>query len=217
MPLIAPNTFRVALNGSYDGQPIAHVLDFIPVLVSGVLPERSDLGPLICERLGIAWEEGIRNSQSDLVTYSGCSYLDLDSELGSTGIYNGAPYPVAGLNTGAPFPGNVAGRVLKIASGPRGSRTGSIYLPAVLENGTGPDEPNQWSTVALSDWATRLTDTFTRLEEPGTWGGLGVWYPGMVITRTRSSESGPVWVATNRVEGLSMQTRLASQRRRLDL
>lgn len=217
MPLVAPDTFRVAVNGTYAGQPVANVIDFIPVLVSGALPDREDMGDLICERLGEAIDGSVVDSISNLVEFSGCTWVDLDSSLGSTGVYGGTPFPIVGANTGNPQPGNVSWRIIKSASGPRGSRTGSIYWPGVPEASTSPTAPNDIGSTPLADMNSRLATFMTILETPGTYGGAGSWFPGMVVTRTRDTGAGPEWVATSRVQGLTAQNRVASQRRRLDL
>lgn len=213
MAIVAPGVFRVTMNGTYDSQPVAHVIDFVWEGVSGTQPNRIDMGPLVCAQLGAAWVGTLDLSQSNLVTYSGCTWVDLDSSEGPTGTFNAAPFPFTCQNTSQPMPGNVAPRIIKTSSGPRGSRRGSIYLPGGTDALTPASSANTMSGVAFTDLQTRVAAFYTDLINTFSPGGGATARIRPVIVRTRSSE----YRTTSAVTGFSVQPRLGSQRRRLDL
>ena len=213
MPLVAPLTFRVSMNGTYDSQPIAHVLDFVWSGISGPQPTRAQQGNEICTILGAAWKDTLDQSQSNLIVYNGCTWVDLDSETGATGVYNGGPFPIVGVNTAQPWPGNVAVRLIKTSIGPRGSRRGSIYLPGGTEALTPASSANTMSGAAYDSLVSRVATFYTDLTATFANSATGSSRVNLVITRTRELE----YLQTSSVTGLAVQTRVASQRRRLDL
>lgn len=213
MPLIAPQVFQVSLNGTYDSQPIAHVLHFVWEGTSGTQPSRSQMGGLICNQLASAWKGTLTLSQSTLVNYSGATWIDLDSLTGPTGVVTGGVYPIVGENTGQSMPGNVAMRIIKNSTGGRGSRKGSLYLPGCAEAQTSGTTPNTMSGSTFSDLQARCASFYTNLTNVFTNGVGGSSVARPVMVRTRSSE----YLTTSAVTGFTPQPRLASQRRRLDL
>lgn len=201
------------MNGTYDSQPVAHVMDFAVQQITGTLGSRAQLGSEVCFVLGGAWEGTLNVSQSNLVSYSGCTWVDLDTDVGPTGVFNGPPFPIAGQNTAQPQPGNVAVRLTKNAASPRGGRRGSIYMPGGTEALTPATSANTMSGTAFSDLQTRVATFYADLTTTFASAGGATARLLPVIVRTRGGE----YLTTSAWTGLAVQTRLASQRRRLDL
>jgi len=87
---------------------------------------------------------GVRNAwQSNMVpqanvgtTFTGISWVDLDSEDGETGSLSpDGARPLVGMQSGAQTPPNVSGLIKKRVSSARGTRSGRMYWPPLSEGG----------------------------------------------------------------------------------
>lgn len=214
MALIAPNTYRSTVSGTYAGVGFANVFDWRPVLISGALPPRSEMpGEMTHPNLWSMLAE-IVERMSTLLQYTEHSWVDLDDANGPTGTTLFSPV-IPGTEGGQAMPANVAGRVLKDATGGRGDRRGSFFFVGLLEAESPGTNPNVWGPAALSSWQAAINDAFGFFAEPIT-SASGTWRPQMVVTRTRSNDSGEAeYSGTSVVTGLQAQQRMATQRRRL--
>ena len=219
MALVAPNVCRYSTLGTYAGGNWASVIDLRPTIVSGPLPDRPEVCNAMGARLAFAWVAGFRQRMSDKAVIQRIDWVDLDSTEGSTGTVGavGLPLPATGQSSSSGMPGNVACRVRKNAAGPRGSRPGSIYVVGLPEDQTDLANPRDMSPAGVSAWQTAANNFMSTLETPIEH-DAGEYIARMVVVRTTTppgDPSGePEYRATSSVTSLSVQARIASQRRR---
>lgn len=216
MPIVAPGVTRFTVSGTYAGQPVANVLDFRYAAVTGAVPDRPVANQAMAEQIEQAYKDsGMFARLSTQLSYTETSWVDLDSLDGDVGSFTWTSAGT-GTNTNG-MPGNVALRLNKTASGQRGARPGKIYLPGVGENETSGNV-NDLTGANITAWQgiadafyTALTDTIA--VEADSFAGV------LVIVRTRrpSPDADPIYVGYSIVQGLQVQSRLSSQRRRLTL
>lgn len=215
--LIAPNVTRFTVSGTYAGQPVANVLDYRRTVISGGPLDVAEWNVAQANEISVAYAANFAGRLSNQLTWEQIDWVDLGSIDGDVGTTAGgiSAFPSGGSASTSAMPGNVAIRVRKGASGVRGSRPGSFYLAGVLESETG-SSPNNLQTANQAAWDTAVADFLA-----DTTGDLvlsnGTFGAEMVIVRTRRPEGGgdPEFVESSTVLTLSVQNRVASQRRRL--
>lgn len=218
-PIIAPNVTRFTVSGTYSGQPVANVLDYERVIVSGGPIDVAEWNTVQAGRIAQAYVDNFGGRLSNQLTWEQVDWVDLSSLNGDVGTSVGGTtaFPASGASGTSAMPGNVAIRLRKGASGQRGSRPGSLYLAGVLEAETGAS-PNVLSTGNVDAWTTAgeqfLVDTTSEFSVDN-----GTYSANMVIVRTRRPSPGadPVFVESSTVIALTAQSRVASQRRRLTI
>lgn len=214
-PIVAPEVTRFTVNGTYAGQPVANVIDVVYSIVAGSLV-RGPANLAMAERLEDCYKgSGMFARLSTQLSYSSTSWVDISSLDGDVGEYTWAA-PGVGSNTSG-MPGNVALRWNKTATGQRGARPGKMYIPGLGENDT-TTSPNEINTAGLSAWQAIATEFYDLFRDDLVVDAFTV-SPLMVIVRTRrpTPESDPIWVDNSNVTALTVQQRVASQRRRLTL
>lgn len=216
--LIAPGVARYTVHGTYAGRAIANVLDFF--ISPGVGVDRDVAVAAQAAVLVSAWADNIVENVANNYQAASVSWVDLDSALGTVGettTGTGTDFPISGSGVDTPMPGNVAYRVNKAIVAARGQRQGRMYLVGVPESSTADATPNTVdSTVRAAidvDLAQFLSDVNIIA------GGSPDYAASLCVVHTVVSDPGPPPVITytgnSLVTGLTTDTTLASQRRRL--
>lgn len=218
-PIVAPNVTRFTVVGSYAGQPTVNVLDYLRTTISGGPMDIPEWNAAQALRIAANYVTQFAPRLSNQMSWERVDWIDLgslDGDVGSGGV-GGGGFPAAGAASTSAMPGNVALRIVKNASGQRGSRPGAIYIAGVLEAATGTN-PNNLNTGDQTAWNT-AADAFHTATNADLVLSNGTYGAELSIVRTRrpSPDADPVWVQTSFVEDLTPQLRLASQRRRLTL
>lgn len=215
MPWIrtAQNVLRMAFEHTYNGRQLVNVYH-AEWTVNTVLTTISDLAPNV-ETMRTAWQ-GFLVQFPDNLTFTGVSCFSLDPDV--TGSFDVAPDPgedTTGGQTGAAITANVAVLVDKTpGTAPRGFRRGRVYWPPLIESEiseAGVIESTRLSNLqAAADllyaaWANSETVADFNPVVP-SWPVLGP--PPEEPTEVEAS-------AIVDVTGLSVQSLVATQRRRL--
>lgn len=216
-PIVAPGIGRFSVNGTYGGQPYTNVWDLGPAVATGPAPDRPTFMALAAARLWEIFAVEFASNFSEILDLTDIAYVDLDSAEGTVGTFTPSA-PAGGLVTGQAMPGNVAVRFNKNSGGyTRGQRAGRLYMAGAIDSWTTTDPNllvgavvtilNEASIQLMSDFGTPIPngdDSFSLV-------------PKVIHTRRPTPDSDPVFVSATNVTGLGLQTRLASQRRRLTL
>jgi hypothetical protein len=217
-PIVAPNIARFSLTGQYADQPVATILDLRPAQITGGPTSREAFLSTMANELLEIWADFIAPFSTAL-TYSGVNYVDMDSAEGTVG-YVGWPVEVTGDDSEAAFPGNVAVRFNKSSTGfQRGQRAGRMYIAGGIENWTLSLSPNTLTGAVQTSLQASADAFMAALDGPFDDGDGGTFSTQlMVVHTTRATpESDPVFSGATVVSSLVIQSRLASQRRRLTL
>lgn len=216
-PIVAPGVGRFSVNGNYAGQPYTNVWDIGPAVATGGAPDRPTFMALAAERLWEIFAVDFAANFSEQLDLTDISYVDLDSTEGTVGTFTPSA-PAGGIVTGSTMPGNVAVRFNKNSGGyTRGQRAGRFYMAGAIDSWTTTDPNLLVGAVVtiLNDAATQLmTDFGTPIVNGDDSFSL---VPKVIHTRRPTPDSDPVFVSATNVTGFGLQTRLASQRRRLTL
>lgn len=221
MVLVAPEIARYTVHGRYSDRPVANVLD-IEIIQSGTPAERATAVAAHAGVLVSAWADNIPENLFYEYVAQSVSWVDLNSETGTVGettVGPGTDFPSAGVVGGAGMPGNVAFRVNKAIVAARGQRQGRMYLAGVAEAATAAATPNivdgAIATALNLDLAAFLTAiTSTASVVPPSYAA----YPVVVHTENVAPPGADpeiVFTGSSRINGLTVDTRIASQRRRL--
>lgn len=219
MPFIVPGVCRFTYNGSYEGRPIATVLDF-RIDTTGAFTSRSEAIADQASTLVSAWSACIAPVVSNQFQLESVDWLDLDEADGSVGSISGG-LPDSGALETAPFPGNVAVLITKEVIRQRGLRNGRWYQVGYVESGTATSTPNALGggdldllQAAYNDW---LDAANHENADPFFYdSNLCVVH---ILTREEpvppATVGAPLTGESNDVTALSVQSLLATQRRRL--
>lgn len=204
--LIAPGCVRYTVHGQYDGEAIANIVDMdIDTQLGGDRDENvQNLAGVILNE----WSDHILPRVDDNYLAQAVSWVDLDSEDGSTGQRASTSehtWPAVGGRTGPSQPGNVAARVRKGGAARRGQRAGRMYLVGVMESDTDEVNPNYLVDGQVQAWNEALADFLAGVNQDTP------YEADMVVIHT----IGGVYESHNDVQDLTIERRLASQRRRL--
>lgn len=203
--LEAPDTIRYTLHGSYLGRPVATVLDCH--LEEGI---GSEYSAQIYEYAGDIlnnWVEHIVAGLSNQYVFERIAWLDLD-EGGWTGERTSTSehsLPAAGVDTGQPVSGNTAMLITKVTGARRGERQGRMFLPGITE---GAIEGNFLSASYVEAWNEENLASF--LEGISDTPDIGTTERYPVVLHTIDG----VYQSKSKVTALTLQGRVASQRRR---
>lgn len=214
MALIAPNIVRYTINGTYLGRPTANIMDMYVEDETGV-GTREDRIPQVADILQGAWDQHILPNQSSSFTAVSVSWVDLNSEDGVIGTVSsgaGGVWPAPGETGGNPYTGAVACLITKAATARRGQRQGRMFLPGLTEAYV---SGNEIDSTYLNDLQPAL-DLFVNQITYSDLAPFEGFWPVVVHTRNDGTPTNPVIVFTgaSRVEEMSAQVRVASQRRR---
>lgn len=217
--IIAPNVTRFSVVGSFAGQPVVNTIDMNRIIVTGGpidVPEWNVNRALL---IATAYNQNFAGRLSNQMLWDRVDWIDLgsiDGDVGSGGL-GGGGFPSQGAASTSAFPANVSIRLRKVASGQRGSRPGSMYLAGGLEAETSTN-PNELTSSNITAWNTDSAAFLADICADSTF-DWGTATARMVIVRTRrpNPEAQPEFVGMSPVQELLVQSRLASQRRRLTL
>lgn len=232
MAFIVPGVCRYTVHGLVDNRPTANVIDYF-IDTTGSWEERADACDKMCgivlNEVNDSWLPQIVNTWSFLKV----SYVDLDQDDGPTGERNtsGAiTLPKPGTKSGETMPANTSVLVRKVINRQRGARVGRIYIAGVPELDTTQPVLNVLESTKMAAWQTKMTaflgDT-NQNNQPFLGGTYNSWMVVSHITsrgapKTKTTKYGPVSYPGEpltgqalKVTGLAVDSRLATQRRRL--
>lgn len=206
MPILeAPECVRYTLHGSYLGRPVANVLDmFIDQPAGSVSHE------IMFETAGDIlnnWADHIVPGLSEHYTFERITWLDLGDggwtgERTSTSEHD---LPLAGSETSQPISANTSMLVLKSTEAKRGERQGRMFLPGLVEqyvegNFITPSFVGPFNADGLQPFLDGISDEIPSAPYSR--------YPVVIHTK------GGVFQSWSRITALTLQGRVASQRRR---
>lgn len=211
-PLLMTNIVRYALNGRWtNGRPIVNILDMDVRTNSlpdpgGFLPERDEAVEEAAERLATAWQEHLLPNLSSSYGFEGVSWVDLDSESGSTGsIVPVSDYPQVGaLGADAEVPQTTLLVEKQLSGRRRGTRNGRWYISGV------PEMRIDNNGIVLPIWVTQmdnaLSDFLGDVSKEGT--ADHVWTVPVVVHESAAG--------ANRITKLKTSAKVGKQGRRYD-
>lgn len=204
--IIAPDVVRYTIEGSIFGQPADVVLCMV---VQDITGPRHTAIEHVANVLVTQWHDFIQNAgMSSQYTVQKVSWVDLDSETGSTGETSagtGASAPYAGAVGGDCCPANVAMEVVKAINAVRGVHHGKSYVPGVPESG----QANGLLTSSMQTAAQTAADAFlTAVTDTGE-GADPAFF--MTVLHTHHG----LYVDNHQVQHYNVQQKLRSQRRRI--
>lgn len=133
IPVVAPTIVRVSLHHNLTNGRFAYVvLDVSAEGGSG--SDRATYVPLVAASLGKSWQTSIVPNIFSPVSYTGGSYVDLDSLDSTAGSFGpDGSAPIAGPAHEVPPP-SVALLVTKNCHHSRSQRNGRLYMPGIRED-----------------------------------------------------------------------------------
>jgi hypothetical protein len=204
--IVAPGICRYAAKGTIFGRQWVNVWD---LHVRGAVGDRGDAIRECAEVLYDAYF-AIKGSFGGDWKFDSVSYVDLDEADGRTGSVdrgNTATGPFIGGGVAAASP-NVAVLVKKATGGRRGARSGRVYL-------AGPTEGGVTGNVLDTSYRTTLQTGMTAFLASLT---NGSWLPDVTSAAYRPvvvHTQGGVFTSSEPISSLTVQSVLATQRRRL--
>lgn len=220
---VVPRVCRFTINGHFMDRQVANMID-MTVDTTGVITDRADA---ITDQAGVLlnqWTTDILPSLSILYFADSVSWIDLNSETGSVGsrtVSGGNTWPKAGGDSLSPMPGNVAALVHKSTTSSRGARAGRMYLPGVTEPETGSTTPNILDPTVVTALNTKLSQFLGNINQSSPGDGYSSDMCVVHILTRAPLEPGqkppgsPATGTSSKVSGMTVDTRLATQRRRL--
>jgi len=215
MALIAPGVARFTLNGTNAGSNTwANIWD--ARMLGDVAADRAEACSIYAQLIIDVWSYSISSSQTDDVTLTSVSWVDLDSAEGSTGSQSlgfAELPPYVGAQSGAGSPLQVSVLAIKGGSSQRGSRNGRMFIPGIPE--ADADEANM-ASGPLGVLNDRLETFLFALTDPSDIPDFSV-LPCVVHTRNVGTPQNPEieYVSNSVITSLQAVPRLATQRRRL--
>jgi hypothetical protein len=199
--LIVPGVVRFAPYGTVNDRPWVNIIDAhvddSPASHSGIIT--------VANAIADAYQANIRTSVSTAWNFQGIKYMDLSTPSGEVGLIVDTPaaysMPFPGTGVGNPAPGNDCALITKATSGGRSQRRGRLYISGLVLGDLNGQNLQPARVTGLQTFATALLAAVN--------GALGT--ASMVVVH--NPENGTPGATT--VTGLSVASRLASQRRRL--
>jgi hypothetical protein len=220
---VVPRVCRFTVNGHFMDRKVANVID-MTIDTTGVITNRADAISDQCGVLLNQWHTDILPSLSILYFADSVSWLDLNSEDGSVGsrtTSGGHTWPAAGGDSLSPMPGNVSALVHKSTTSARGARQGRMYLPGVTEPETQSTTPNTLDPTVVTALNTKLSAFLGNINQSSPGDGYSSDMVVVHILTRAPLEPGqkppgsPATGNSSKVSGMTVDTRLATQRRRL--
>jgi len=221
---IVPKVAQYVVHGTYGGKNIANVVSF-EINTTGSTMSRNDAIEAMGGILLNNWHTGILPLLVPQYTAQRVSWMDLaasDGIIGERTTSGGHTWPTNGGNATAAMAGNVAVLVTKNLSASRGARRGRFYIGGIGEGVNDTFVPNTMQGSVQTTWQTAWTSFLGNVNQ--TDAILGANYQSwMVVTHvlTRHAPIGDAPIGTpatgegKRVSSLTVQSTLATQRRRL--
>lgn len=204
MVRVLPNVARYTIEGTYLGVPCVNVLDYYNA--STVVADRGERVKADAEQILNIWAARMLPVWTYNYVFEAVSWIDLDSPAGSVGTVTSTDIttlPKTGLGGGQPYSGAMTTVVNKDAVRSRGTRRGRICLAPGPESGV---VGNILEPAYQADVQTAVTNFLVETTLPDATPG----YRRMVVIHREGLT--PAW---SEVTGLSVQSRMGTQRRRL--
>lgn len=220
MALIAPGVCRYTINGVYSDRPVANIVD-VKIDTTGSVQDRADKVFDCAGRIINAWKTRVLPLVQGNYIFQSVSWVDLNSESGSTGSRTSTStttLPLPGTATGDDFPGNVAALIRKTIQGQRGFRAGRLYLAGLSEANTDPAVPNAIIAAATATITTAMTNFAEDVDDGETVNGffqVGVLHTVTPPVTLENPKPEPEYAGWSKSTVWTCDRRLASQRRRL--
>lgn len=219
MPLIAPDVARYSVWATYGGRNVANVFDMrITDITLGMTRDTAVLDQ--AEWILSQWRTDCVVDLCNEYQFQRVSWVDLDSETGSTGFVtsgNGVTLPQSGGVSEAGMPGNVSMLIAKVApGGGRRTRNGRTYVPGLSELSTADNVPNTWSGGTVTQWTANMEAFSSGISRTVVSDGYS---SNMVVVHTHYEGTGEdrelVYDGYSEVQSLTAQATLATQRCRI--
>lgn len=210
MALVVDGVCRYTFEGFYIDRPWVNICD-MRLETTGSLVDRNDYIYDTAGHLINAWATHLTNAISDSLVLNQVSWVDLDSETGSTGTRTETSefeLPDAGHNDGAPVAGNVSILVTKQTTGGRGQRNGRWYQAGLVEANV---DGNGFQGIARDAYQGNFNGFLDMVNDDGVLPSPHSRHMVVVHTTGENPQTGTY----SRVTALTVSDRLATQRRRL--
>lgn len=212
MPLVVAGVCRFALNQTFHGRDVVNIVD-MDIDSVGELSDRNDAITDQAEVLAKQWSDDVMpDLVSDLVLVS-VSWVDLNSEDGSTGSFSGSggtALPHAGGVDNNPSSSNVSILVTKQTSSGRGSKNGRMYVCGLPEAYTTRADPNHIDSGFLATLQEDFDAWLTNINQDS---GVDPPLYNSDLNVVHNAAGGTP--SHTKVDDLNVQGLLATQRRRL--
>lgn len=215
MALIAPGIARYSIEHTYLGRPAVNILDVDLTATTSAPSSRAlavrEVGELIVD----LWTTTIMQILNTGVSFRQVSYVDLNTEDGSTGTITGTvatPLPQGGAVSGEGISANTSILVTKQGLSARGQRNGRWFLPGIVEgNITGNTLAGSFMTTVIG-WCDQFLAEFNEATGTFTTSQSAV----ILHTKNTGTKEDPIIIVTGSspIRELTPNSQVASQRRR---
>lgn len=222
MSLIVPGVCRYAVNASSQGRPIVNVLD-MRIDTTGTGTDRVVAIEDQAEIILNAWSDHIMPRLTNEYNALSVSWVDLDEPDGSTGstvIGGDETWPQFGSLTTPSLVSNTSVLVRKNIRRTRDTRNGRMYIAIIDEDSTASDTPNTLSGAQQTAWNAALASFLSSINQDGII-TPPVYDSRLCVVHVTVYVEGPSGLpvpaegVSNDVSTLTVDSRLATQRRRL--
>lgn len=211
MPIVAPGICRYSINQEYFGGSHVNVLD--AHIDTGLGEARDESCFNFAGILINQWAADLMPKFNEGLRFLSVSWTDLNDDNGSTGERSSTDtvtLPASGGITTDAHPGSVCFLVRKSIQGRRGAKSGRMYVSGVSENSTPISSPNTLVGSTVTSINTSLAAFLGNVNQTTE----GDAYQARLVVVHRPA-SGEVNYGFTNIEALEVDSRLASQRRRL--
>ena len=210
-PIVIPNIVRYTVNGLYDGEVVANILDMEVEVTSEPIDDRAEAIFEVAGDILNNWDDHVLSLLTSEYQATSISWVDLDSLDGETGERSETSehtWPSPGRNPGTGMPGNVACRIEKNQDGGRRARNGRMYLVGCSEQATDSANPSRWTADHLSAANTLMGTFFDGIQSEA---GPDGREQALVVIHAPEGAA----VSSSLVTSLTARSVIATQRRRL--
>jgi len=216
--LIVPDVARFAVTGAFAGRAVTNVFD-MRIFNLGATVTRAEA---VEDQAGVfvnQWANDILPFMVDNYSFTQVSWVDLNSASGTVGVRTSTgteTLPQSGGSTSEPFPGNVAVLVRKLTVAQRGARKGRTYWFGANELSTVNAAPNEVVAATVTAFQTAWSNFLGNINQDAS--GLLFNYDSrlaVVHITARDEDGHPTAGNSSDVSSFSVQSTLATQRRRL--
>lgn len=213
MALVFPAVARYVIEQTFLGRPAINILDMALTNEDGVSREQAVFN--VAGDIINNWADHMMGLMAEGVSFNAVSWVDLNSEDGSTGrrtTTSDTSLPVIGGAAGDTAPASVAMLIRKQSVSRRGQRQGRWFIPGATEQNLNGNLLSSGFLTAvegnLADFLAGVSDQSPILDVERI--------PVVLHTENQGTPQAPVIVATgwSQIQALSMDAQVASQRRR---
>lgn len=209
MALVVNGIVRYTFEGTYLDRPWANILD-IRIDTTGSPASRDGAIYDVAGHLMNCWADHIANQVVIACELDRVSWVDLNSVDGSTGSRSGTSEntaPIPGIGDGPPSGGNLAVLISKQVISSRGARNGRWFQVGIAETVT---QGNILAPTNQTAWQTAFDAFLSAVNNDGI---IVVATQEAVVVHTTGLN--PTTGTFSLIEQMVVQSRLATQRRRL--